>query len=395
MGIGWWVISIPAGFIISAFYEEPAVHWIIAALGVTFVTTGLRVLPRALLSRDMRFKRVASIDAVEILTSTVMQIVFAYMGLRFWAMVWGSIIGSGISTIVALRFAPHRRQWPRDFQSIAPSMRMGWHIVVSRFAWYLYSNADFAIVGRVLDKVTLGGYGFAWTIASIPVTRISALVAQVTPAIFSAVQNDKPEFRRYVLKLTEGLALITFPFAMGLALVSHEFVMVALGEKWRVAVVPLQLLSFYAGIRAVTTLHSQVLQYAGRSRDQMRYSVMALIVLPPMFYAGAKLMGVSGVAWAWIIGFPLIMIPPCRAVFQVTEMKPSDYFKALLPAAWASAAMAGVVLLVKHFLPVSMSDLQVLIVESVTGAITYTSLILGFQRDHIRVLRSMIGQLKR
>jgi hypothetical protein len=45
---------------------------------------------------------------------------------------------------VALRWAPHRRQWPSDFKAIAPSLQMGWHIVVSRFAWYLYSNADFA-----------------------------------------------------------------------------------------------------------------------------------------------------------------------------------------------------------------------------------------------------------
>ena len=395
MGLGWWVISIGAGFIISAFYQEPAVHWIIAALGITFVTTGLKVLPRALLTRDMRFKRVAAIDAVEAIAGTVGTLVFALMGLRYWSLVWGGIIGSGLSTIVALRWAPHRRQWPRDFKAIAPSLQMGWHIVVSRFAWYLYSNADFAIVGRIFDKVTLGGYGFAWTLASIPVTRISSLVAQVTPAIFSAVQNNKAEFRRYVLKLTEGLALITFPFSMGVALVSREFVLVALGEQWRVAIIPLQLLSLYAGFRAVTTLHSQILQYAGRSRDQMRYSVMALIVLPPMFYIGGKLFGISGVAWAWIIGFPLVMIPPSLAVFEVTEMKASQYLGALLPATLASAAMAAVVLGIEYFLPASITNVQRLVIDSGVGALTYAALLFGFQRKQIRVLFQMIGQLRR
>jgi PST family polysaccharide transporter len=395
MGIGWWVISIAAGFILAAFYEESAVQWIVAALGFTLVTTAVKVLPRALLSRDLRFKRVAAIDAIEALTGSICTLAFAAMGLRYWSLVYGGIIGSGISALVALRWAPHRRQWPREFQSLIPSLQMGWHIVVSRFAWYLYSNADFAIVGRIFDKVTLGGYGFAWTIASIPVTRISSLVAQVTPAIFSAVQHNKAEFRRYVLKLTEGLALITFPFSMGVALVAREFVLVALGEQWKVAIVPLQLLSLYAGFRAVTTLHSQILQYAGRSRDQMRYSVLALLVLPPLFYIGGKLMGISGVAWAWIIGFPLVMIPPCRAVFEVTEMKASEYLRALAPAILASAAMAAVVWGVESFLPVEITALQRLLIQSAAGALTYAALIFGFQRKQIRVLMSMIGQLRR
>ena len=395
MGIGWWVISIGAGFIIAAFYEEPAVHWIIAALGLTFVTTGLKVLPRALLTRDMRFKRCAAIDAVEAIAGTLATLTFALLGLRYWSLVWGSIIGSVLSTLVALRWAPHRRQWPRDFQSIAPSLRLGWHIVVSRFAWYLYSNADFAIVGRIFDKVTLGGYGFAWTLASIPVTRISSLVGQVTPAIFSAVQNDKTEFRRYVLKLTEGLALITFPFSVGVALVAREFVLVALGDQWRVAIVPLQLLAFYAGFRSVTTLHSQILQYAGRARDQMQYTLMALVVLPPMFYVGGKLMGVSGVAWAWIVGYPLIMILPFRAVFQVTDMKLSQYLKALMPAALASAGMAGVVIGVSFLLRDNLTNLQKLMIESGTGVLTYAALIFGFQRDQVRSFKNMVGQLRR
>ena len=49
--------------------------------------------------------------------------------------------------------------------------------------------------------------------------------------LFSAVQHDQPGLRRYLLVLTEGLALAAFPLAFGLALVTDEFVVV-LGAKW-------------------------------------------------------------------------------------------------------------------------------------------------------------------
>lgn len=395
MGLIWWIVSIPVGFAIAAFYEEPVVHWIIACLGVTFVSTGLKVIPRALLTRELRFKRVAAIDAVEALTGTAVTLTMALLGYRYWSLVWGGIVGSIASAVVALRWAPHRRHWPRDFKAIKSSLLFGWHIVVSRFAWYLYNQADFAIVGRIFDKVKLGGYGFAWTLASIPVTRISSLVSQVTPAIFSAVQHNKAELRRYVLKLTEGLALITFPISVGLALVAREFILVVLGDQWRIAILPLQLLAFYAGFRSITTLHPQILQFAGRSRDQMRYSILALVILPPMFLVGGKLLGLGGVAWAWIVGYPLVMIPPFRAVFEVTEMKLTQYLGALLPATLASAGMAAAVLGISYFLPDTISNLQKLMIKSGVGALTYSALILGFQRDRVRVLKTMVGQLRR
>lgn len=390
-----WIISILAAFPIAWFYEESAVRWIIIVLGFTFVTSGLKVLPRSLLTRDMRFKRVAAIDAVESISGMTITLVLAALGFRYWSLVIGGVTGSLVSCVMAIRSRPHPRRWPQSLDEIKPSVLFGWHIVVSRVAWYLYTTADFAIIGRLFDKVTLGGYGFAWNLASIPVTKISSMVGQVTPAIFSAVQNDKEQLRRYMLKLTEGLAFVTFPISVGLALVAREFVLVALGPEWRPAIVPLQLLAFYAGLRSISTLHPQILASVGRSRDQMRYSLMALAVLPPMFFIGGKLAGPAGVAWAWIIGYPLVMIPPYRAVFQVTGLTLGQYLSALWPATLSSLGMAAAVLGITEFLPEAMGSPERLIVKSAIGAVTYGCFMLGLQRERLRVLVTMVRQLKR
>jgi O-antigen/teichoic acid export membrane protein len=390
-----WGLSILVAFPIAWFYEESAVRWIIVVLGFTFITSGLKVLPRSLLTRDLRFKRVAAIDAVESLSGMAVTLVLAALGFRYWSLVIGGVAGSILSCIMALRSRPHARRWPSSLEEIKPSILFGWHIVVSRVAWYLYSTADFAIIGRLFDKVTLGGYGFAWNLASIPVTKISSMVGQVTPAIFAAVQNDKEQLRRYMLKLTEGLAFVTFPISVGLALVAREFVLVVLGPEWRPAIVPLQLLSFYAGLRSISTLHPQILTSVGRSRDQMRYSLLALVVLPPLFFVGGKLAGPAGVAWAWIIGYPLVMIPPYRAVLAITQTSVREYLAALWPATLGSAAMAAAVMGVSELLPERLGPAERLIVESMTGAAVYATLMFGLQRRRVQVLLSVLKQLKR
>ena len=390
-----WLLSALISIPVAAFFEEPAVRWVITALGFTFVTSGLRVLPRALLTRDLQFKRIASIDATESVAATILTLLFALLGYGYWSLVWSSIIGSLIATFVALRWRPHRRHWPKSFALIGPSLRFGWHLVVARFAWYFYSTADFTVIGRLFGKGSLGGYGFAWTLASIPVTKVSALVNQVTPAIFSAVQNDRPALGRYFLRLSEGLAFITFPFSVGVSLVAEDFVMVALGAEWRPAIVPLQLLAFYAGYRSITTLHPQILQSVGKARNQMQYSLLALAVLPALFYAGGKIGGIAGVAWGWIIGYPLVMIPPYRTVFQATGVTLSRYVAALWPSALGAAGMAAVVLGMRALLPAGMSHVQSLIIEVVVGALTYVALTFGLQRQRIRELIAMFRNLSK
>lgn len=394
-GVFLWIVSIGLAFPVASFFDEAAVGWLIIVLGSGFVASGLRILPRSLLTRDLQFKKVSAVSGIEGLVAPAFTLLFAFVGLRYWSLVLGSLIGSFVATGLALRWRGHRLAWPRDIKRIAEPLRFGWHIVGSRVAWYLYSNADFAVVGRFFDKVALGGYTFAWTLASLPVTRIGDLVTQVTPAIFSAVQKDPAAVRRYLLKLTEGLALVTFPFSLGVSLVSDHFVMVALGPKWEGAVLPLRLLSFYAGFRSITLLFPQVLQAVGRSRTQMRLSILALLVLPPMFYGGARFFGVGGVAWAWIVGYPLVMLPAFRVVFEVTGIRAADYLATLWPAILGSGIMAASVLLVQEKVTYNLTDLSALALESATGAVVYGLFLLLMQRHRLRVFRNMLGELRR
>src|SRR5207253_3897199 len=93
------------------------------------------------------------------------------------------LAGRLTSTVLVNIWRPQPIAWPRQFGTISGAVTFGWHLVVSRLAWYLYSNADFTIVGRLLGKAALGAYTIGWTLASIPVDRITALVASVTPQI--------------------------------------------------------------------------------------------------------------------------------------------------------------------------------------------------------------------
>ncbi len=382
LGAAFCLISVGAAIPIASFYGEPAVRTIITVLSLNFIFSSASVLPRSLLARDLDFRRLAWIDGATNIVQLTCTIVLAFLGYRWMALVFGSLVAR-ISGAVLANFArPHRVAVPRQLRSISESVLVGWHVVVGRVSWYTYQNADFAIVGRVLGKVALGAYTIGWEIATLPVERVSALVGQVTPGVFSTVQADRPALRRYYLGVIEGLAFITFPGAVGISLTAPLLVPVLLGDKWTAAILPLQLLSFYAGLRSIDTVTPQVLIYTGHSRQSMWYTVLAAVVLPALFLVGTR-WGVSGVAFVWIVAYPLVVSPIYRLVFRILDLSPRTYLRAIWPATSGTVVMAAAVIATRYWLPDGLDVRARLVSEVVVGAVVYAATMLTLHRKRI------------
>ena len=394
LGTVLWLLAILTAPLYVSFFHAPEARWPIAALSVVFVLTAIKTIPKSLLSRDLAFKQVASIDAVEALLGGLVTLGLALLGLRHWALVGGTLVGGVVATVVAVLLRPHRLRWPASLDEIRPAVNFGSHIMVSRLSWYAYSNADFAVVGRRLGAALLGAYSYGWTIASIPVDRISGMVGQVTPALFSAVQHDLPEVRRYLIRVTEALALITLPLSVGMATVADQFTVVVLGDRWWPAIGPLALLSVYASARAVTTIYPHVLQALGQSGQAMRYNLIGVGVLLPLFLVGSH-WGVNGVALAWIIGYPAIALPMLRAVLKASGMKLSEYFDAIRPPPRASILMAATVLAVRSLVPADWPLALQFALAVGSGMLAYAGVMLGLYGDHLRTLRTLVRDMRR
>ncbi len=391
-GVVSCAVSCAAAIPLGHFFHAPQLPAVIVAMSAGFVITGFKIVPFALLQRDMRFKALALIDTWRAVLLAVGMIAFALVGLRYWTLVIGGLLSSLLATGAILVLRRVRLAWPRR-ESLGHAMTFSRHVLVGRLSWYVYSNADFLVAGRILGRAALGLYDVGWTLANIPLEKITSLVSQVTPAVFSAVQQDHAALRRYVLRISEGLALITFPASLGIALVAPDLVQLTLGDKWHGASAPLQLLALSAGLRSVTPLLAQVLYAIGQSRLAMRYAVLCAIGLPIGFYLLGTRWGTAGLALVWVCVYPFFVLPACRRVLKTIELPIREYLRALWPATSASLLMGVAVLAVKltagEHLPRAVSfGAQVAV-----GAVVYALACLILHGERVasfsRILRAM------
>src|SRR6266566_1352359 len=139
LGVGFVALSTLVSGAVAEFFGEPTVRWIIPVASLAFLTSALQVVPQGLLTRDLDFRRLAWADGAEAVVAALATLVLAAAGVGYWALVLGPLAGRLTSTLLVNIWRPQPLAWPRQFGTISSAVSFGWHLVVSRLAWYLYS----------------------------------------------------------------------------------------------------------------------------------------------------------------------------------------------------------------------------------------------------------------
>jgi O-antigen/teichoic acid export membrane protein len=383
-------ISGAIGFIVSCalatpigwFFRSPELPAVIVVMSTNFLIMGFKTVPSSLLQREFKFKRLSVIDTVAAVTQSLCVLLLAWKGAAYWSLALGSVMAALVSTTLNVASRPSGFARPR-LKSIAHALNFSRQVLVARISYSLYTDADFLVAGRVLGATALGAYTFAWNLATLPVEKITALVGQVTPAFFSANQADLGGLRRYLLTLTEGIALVTFPLTIGLGLLAPEFVALVLGERWSGVVAPLEVLAFYGSFRSVTALLGPLLTAMRETRIVMWINVMAVVLMPTAFYFGSR-WGSAGIAWGWVIAYPLVPLPLYIRTFRKIGLPARKYLVALRPALDASLAMILGVGVLKWAATPAWPLYARFAIEVTGGAAIYLIVVSVLHRDRLR-----------
>jgi PST family polysaccharide transporter len=381
LGLGGTLVTVLMAYPLGLFFRSPNLPPVLMLVGTTFFMTSLQVVPLALYRRELKFRTIALIDLARLMLAPIIMLGGAMLGLRYWALALGTVLGTLITTVITL--ANNRQPFRRPrLEQLKPVLQFSRHILVGRFAWIVYQDGDFAVAGRRLGEAAAGVYGLAWTLASSPLEKITSLVQEVTPSLFGKVQDDRPAMKRYFLNLSEILCLATFPASVGLALVSRDLVTVVLGPKWVDAALPLAILALYAGARSVTTLFSAVFVATRETRFSMWSSVALAVLLVTGFIIGSN-WGSPGIAAAWLIVHPAFSVYSFSRIRRALDCRGIEYFRALRMGLEGASLMALGCVAFDRFVAADWSPLVRLVSTILLGAGLFGGSLLLLHRQRV------------
>ena len=384
------LITLAASSVFASFFGEPRLVSILIVLSSGFLLIALYVLPQSRLIRELEFGKKAKVDIAGMTLSAVTALACAMAGCGVWSLVAGTLVRHGAQTI---GFNVVSRGFVRPRLSFVYGSRFlqfGTLIVVDRLLWFVYSNLDLTIAGKLLGQETLGFYSVALMLAAIPLDKVMPVLTQVAFPAVARIQNDPARVRAGLLRVLRYANTFFLPIFWGMALVASDGLLLLLSEKWQASLVPFQLICVILPLKAMAALYPPALFGVGRPLVNVVNMAVSLVLLSIGFTFGVRY-GVWGLAMSWVIVYPFVFLIISSRAFSTLGMAWFDVLGRLYPAFLAAIVMSSVV----YAFQVATPDWPVglrLICSITCGCAVYTGIIALIDRAVIGELRSLLSR---
>jgi O-antigen/teichoic acid export membrane protein len=343
LGIGAGLIVAGLSRELAWIYGKPSLVPLSAALGLLLPLIALSLIPQSIAYRELRFDLKARADLSAMLASASVTLGLAWLGAGPWALVGGIAATHLTRAIVYLAWTGGWISPSLSLEAAQKFVHFGSLLSVERFLWFLFTNVDLLIVGKILGEAVLGLYVVTLTLSSVPLEKISPLITQVAFPAFSKLQDDPALVRRSVVASIRYAALVFVPLAWGAALLAPDVLPPLLGEPWADTVRAFQCICAVLPLRAISSLVPPALQGTGRIATNVGNLAITLAVMSAAYLAGVRF-GLEGVALAWLLAYPLAFALTLRRALHALEVPLREVWAACRSAVAAGAAMVAAII---------------------------------------------------
>jgi lipopolysaccharide exporter len=353
---------------IQEFFRTDDLANILRALTPVVLAQAAVVVPEALMTRAMQFRRLALVDLCSIMAGGVTGVGIVLAGGGIWCAVAAPFVASATALVgfslcferpLSIRGLSIRRV--RDMRKFAVNL-LGYQGL--NFA---SRNADNLVVARVLGPAALANYALSYRTMMLGVQSITMLVNRVMFPVYSRLQHDLPRLRDQFLSTTQLVSLITFPAMALVVVLAPTAVVLGFGDAWSSAVAPMQILAVTGMRQSVGALAGPIFMASGRTDWLFRWQIVSAAFFVGSFIIGVR-WGITGVATAYSLTGLILQVPESWLVGRILNLRLVDYGRLMVPAlVGALAAGTAAAAIALPALEAGMPKVVVLIAAFVGG----------------------------
>ena len=358
-------------FLAPAYYGDARVEAILHVVAFTIAVKAFENIGVTAVQQDLRFSSTFWQQVISQVVAIAVTLTIAIVYRSYWALVLGSLARAFMTVLLSYTLFSYR---PR-FQF------SGWRKIWSFSQWYLVNNLGKTLLmrgmpltlGRVAGSGVLGIFTMAAELAGTAAFEIAMPISRVLYTGMVRLRDDLERYRRAYLHALHGVALITAPICLGLAAVSDELVLVALGKEWADAITIMKVMAVSGALRIMSLIITDQLVVLGQLRKNAVISwVQAIITLASAIpvYLHFGLIGVVTVTLILAAGTLVYLMALMARACGLTVLTQCASFSGPMLAATLMAGAAMALPLAFH-----ASELVMLIAKIALGAIVYVALV--------------------
>jgi O-antigen/teichoic acid export membrane protein len=272
----------------SIHYDQPAITGACIVMALRPVVDLMILAPQTRLRSQLRFKTLASVDAITQSLATVIGILMAWAGAGYLSIVLPQMAFTGVRALLYRRASPAP---PSNSAWIAaeagPIFRAYW---LSGLGQYVHGGLIIAtplVIGQISDERGVGLYSMSFALSASINTVVAVSMGFVLQPVFAQMSGDYDRQAAAFLRACRTIASMAIPVCLLQAVLAPAGFHVFLPERWTGAIAMTQVLcigqAFYFPVNPAMGL----LKAQGRFTAFFAWqAVQLLLALAAMFAAG-------------------------------------------------------------------------------------------------------------
>lgn len=295
-----------------------------------------------LATRELRFRPLVTFQLALKAGGLACAIALALFKGDYWAIVIGNAAGTILACLVSYLLIPYlpsptlrraREVW--DFS--------GW-MFLNQLCETVNWRFDQLAIGLYSTRAQLGFYAMADNLAVIPSRELSLPLRNALYPGFAALSDTRERLRKAYLEAQTGVAMLTAPAAVGLALVAAPAVEVLLGPRWLEAAPIVQLLCLTYALDGFITAVRPLGMAMGETKYLFLRQLAALFARIPLILVGLALGGIIGAAAGRAASSLVNALISLLVVRRLIHVPVSEQVRAHFPTLASLALMVSAIL---------------------------------------------------
>ncbi len=337
------LLALSAPLVAWFFGDERLSPLTIAFSSLIFVS-GAQSQQLALLSRDLRFKALAGIDAISTSASVIAGVIFAWMTGSYWAFFVGNLAAGIVGLVGVWIWCPLRPGRPSFDGEWKEIISFGSGISGFNIANYFARNADYVLIGKFYGSTELGFYDRAYKLLLFPLQQIQGPLGRIMLPMLARIQSDPERYRKAYTESISLLMILTQPGLIMVTIFADDVFAILFGPHWAPAVPIFRWLGLCGLHQVMTSTTGWLFMSQGRSGDLFRIGVINAVATVIAVVIGLP-WGALGVAMSYTVANYVVLLPiTWWWAGAKGPVRTADLIRTAVPHVAATAASAIVLL---------------------------------------------------
>lgn len=379
------VLFFAAPVIVSFFHAQGA-EALVQATGLVVALQGLSNIAVVYFEKEIEYGRYTILEVSRALVELTAAFVAYSIFRNVWALMAGRIAGEMVYCLLSYRIHPYRPKLSFSPKIATDLFSYGKWILFSNVLFYIVTQGDDFLVGKVLGVAVLGVYQMAFRFSGLISTEVVLPVLKVTFPTYSKLQHDRQRMKQAYLKVLQAVSFIVFLVGILQYTLADSFVGIILGEAWSPVTGLLRILIFPACLRALQRSLVQAAKAMGHPDVQTKVGVIQVLILVALIYPAAMSGHASGVALVVLLQGAVGFIWTIRRVAPMLRLSYREFWSPV-SRQFLAAVISGVgVISLRQLLP---ENLWNICIEGLAGIVLYSGITRLFCRDAVRTFWSL------